>query len=293
MSQLIEKCNEFNKKIYFCFVDYKKAFDSLEHMQIWKALKDQGVADKYIRIIKNIYGNSSAKIKLEYTGRSFKINRGVRQGDPLSPKLFNAVLQSIFLKMNWTDKGFDIGGALLNNLRFADDHTIISDNEIDLKMMLEDLVVESKKVVLSINWKKTKIMTNAATNDLNINNNQVEIVNDFKYLGASLSFEKREDREINKRISSAWKAFWRLKGFFTNEKLAIYHKRSLMNMCVLLVFTYGAATWSLNDHHAHRLEVEQRAMERIMLKVSRIDEIRNEKIRKKIKSVVDHALELK
>lgn len=295
INQLIEKCNEYNKKIFFCFVDYQKAFDTLEHVHIWKALKDQGICDKYIRIVKNIYENSTSKIKLERTGRSFKINRGVRQGDPFSPKLFNAVLQSIFAKMNWKDKGLVVNGVKLNNLRFADDGALIAETAEELNSMLIDLVAESEKTGLLINWKKTKIMSNMTMQEFKVGNNTVEVVKEFKYLGTNIAFEKREDKEVNKRISSAWRAFWSYKRFFTNEKLAIYHKRRLMDMVILPVFTYGAATWSLSDHSIHRLQVEQRAMERIFMKVSLRQKLRNEKIRKKSKiiDVADHAKQLK
>jgi hypothetical protein len=60
---LIEKCNEFNKTIFIAFIDYQKAFDSLEHPYIWKALKDQGIDVNYIRIVKKIYRSAFAKIK--------------------------------------------------------------------------------------------------------------------------------------------------------------------------------------------------------------------------------------
>ncbi|XP_063630347.1 uncharacterized protein LOC134801658 [Cydia splendana] len=93
IKQIIEKSNEYGKKYYLAFIDYSKAFDSLLHSYIWEALKMQNVQNKYIRIISNIYKCITAKIKLETVGEEFKLKKGVRQGDPLSPKLFSATLE--------------------------------------------------------------------------------------------------------------------------------------------------------------------------------------------------------
>ncbi|PZC87283.1 hypothetical protein B5X24_HaOG201519 [Helicoverpa armigera] len=93
VKQIIEKYREYNKNIYMAFIDYSKAFDSISHKAIWKNLEQQGIPTKYINIIKNIYLNCEAKIQLETLGEKFSIKRGARQGDPLSPKLFSAVLE--------------------------------------------------------------------------------------------------------------------------------------------------------------------------------------------------------
>ncbi|CAH2106596.1 unnamed protein product [Euphydryas editha] len=160
IKQLIEKCQQYNGPLYMAFVDYNKAFDSIEHHCIWEALKTQGIHNKYIRLIKNVYSNSTGRIKLETEGEMFPICRGVRQGGPLSPKLFSSVLEEVFKKIEWDHFGIDINVTNLNHLRFADDIVLISDNPENLQTMLRDLAQESKKVGLTMNKTKTKIITN-------------------------------------------------------------------------------------------------------------------------------------
>ncbi|CAG4937562.1 unnamed protein product [Colias eurytheme] len=111
LRQVLQKYNEYNKIYYLGFVDYNKAFDSLEHDYIWEALNIQGIHGKYIRILQNIYSRSTAQVRLESMGDIFPIERGVRQGDPISPKLFSAALEIVFRKLQWDYEGFSINAA--------------------------------------------------------------------------------------------------------------------------------------------------------------------------------------
>lgn len=126
MKQTIEKCQEYGQPLYLAFVDFNKAFDSLEHNHTWQALSNQGVERKYIQLIKNVYSNSSAQVKLEALGEEFPVKRGVRQGDPLSPKIFICVLEEVFKKLDWTDLGINVNGKKLSHLRFADDIVLMA-----------------------------------------------------------------------------------------------------------------------------------------------------------------------
>ena len=96
INQLLEKTNEFNHNLALMFVDYNKTFDSLYHEKIWEALRNQGIPGNAIKILEQIYKNSLARIRLDREGSEFKVERGVRQEDPFSPNLFNAVLEEIF-----------------------------------------------------------------------------------------------------------------------------------------------------------------------------------------------------
>ena len=106
------------------FIDFSKAFDSPFHDKMWSTLATQGVQAEIIALLDVIYKNCTAQIRLDQLGRQFKIKRGVRQGDPLSPNVFNSVLEQAFRKLDWKGRGMEIkarGGDLseyvrLNNL---------------------------------------------------------------------------------------------------------------------------------------------------------------------------------
>jgi hypothetical protein len=102
LSQIIEKAKEYRFNICLGFVDYEKAFDSLDHQSLLNALKNQVSDGKYIRLIKAIYKEPSARIHLESTTtNAFKILKDVRQGDPISPKLFTAAMEDAFRSLDW------------------------------------------------------------------------------------------------------------------------------------------------------------------------------------------------
>jgi hypothetical protein len=137
--QILEKSREYNLELHVAFIDFTKAFDSLEHPSVLEALLKEGLEKKYIRVIAKIYSDNQAKIKLDQEGPAFTLLRGVKQGDPLSPKLFTRLLEQIFRQMDWHNRGIDIDGRKLSNLRFADDIVLFAKSAKELQIMLEQL----------------------------------------------------------------------------------------------------------------------------------------------------------
>ena len=91
-----EKAREFQKNIYFCFIDYAKAFDCVDHNQLWKILKEMGIPDHLICLLRNLYASQEATVRIGHgTTDWFQIGQGVRQGCILSPCLFNLYAEYI------------------------------------------------------------------------------------------------------------------------------------------------------------------------------------------------------
>ena len=99
---IMEKAREFQKNIYFCFLDYAKAFDCVDHNKLWKILKEMGIPDHLTCLLRNLYVDQEATVRIGH-GRTdwFQIRKGVRQGCILSPCLFNLYAEYIMRKLDW------------------------------------------------------------------------------------------------------------------------------------------------------------------------------------------------
>ncbi|CAK1591052.1 unnamed protein product [Parnassius mnemosyne] len=259
IKQIIEKCNEYGIYYYLAYVDYNKAFDSLKHTRIWEALATQGVENKYIRLISNIYKNMKAKIRTERVGDHFPIKRG------------------------WNKYGLNINGIKLNHLRFADDLILISEDPKSLQEMLEELVYESDRVGLSMNTTKTKVMTNHDKVPITVNDTKIEYVEEYIYLGQIISPKDLTTKEINNRVQLAWKRYWSLKEIFKNPQIPLKAKKKIFDSCILPIMTYGCQSWSLTKHNLRKLENCQHSMERSMLNIKLKDKIKLETLRNQTK----------
>ena len=158
---IIEKAREFHKNIYFCFLDYAKAFDYVDHNKLWKILKEMGIPDHLTCLLRNLYAGQEATVRTAHGKTdSFQIGKGVRQDCMLSPCLFNFYAEYIMRNtgLEETQAGIKIAGRHINNLRYADDTTLMAESEEELKSLLMKVKEESEKVGLKRNIQKTKIM---------------------------------------------------------------------------------------------------------------------------------------
>ena len=179
---IIEKAREFQKNINFCFIDYAKAFDYVDHNKLWKILKEMGIPDHLTCLLRNLYAGQEATVT---TGHEitdwFQIGKGVHQCCILSPCLFNLYAEYIMRNagLEEAQAGIKIARRNISNFRYADDTTLMAEIEEELKRLLMKVKEESEKVGLKFNIQKTKIMASGPITSWEIDGETVETVAEF------------------------------------------------------------------------------------------------------------------
>ena len=157
---IIKKAREFEKNIYFCFIDYTKAFDCVDHNKLWKILQQMGIPVHLTCFLRNLYAGQEATVRTRHgTIDWFQIGKAVCQGCILSPCLFNLYAEYIMRNagLEETQAGIKIAGRNINNIRYADDTTLMAESEEELKSLLMKVKEENENVGLKLNIQKTKI----------------------------------------------------------------------------------------------------------------------------------------
>ena len=125
------KKQESSRKTSFCFIDYAKAFDCVDHNKLWKILKEMGIPDHLTCLLRNLYAGQEATVRTGHgTTDWFQIGKGVRQGCILSPCLFNLYAEYIMRNtgLEEAQAGIKIARRNINNLRYADDTTLMAES---------------------------------------------------------------------------------------------------------------------------------------------------------------------
>ena len=151
---IIKKARESQKSIYFCFIDYAKAFDCVDHNQLCKILKEIWIPDDLTCLMRNLYAGQEATVRTGHgTADWFQIGKGVRQGCILSPCLFNLYAEYIMqsARLDEAQAGIKVARRNITNLRYADNTTLMTGSEEELKSLLMKVKEENEE-----NWLKTQ-----------------------------------------------------------------------------------------------------------------------------------------
>ena len=268
--------------LWVATIDFKKAFDTVSHASLWTALAEQGITPNYIQLLTRLYTHQSGQVQTDTTSREFDIQRGTKQGDPLSSLLFNAVSESIFrrLQQKWQRRGCGIHLApppdtALTNLRFADDVLLFATSLPQLKTMIGELAEEARSTGLELHPDKTKILHNVSRRKpqqqpdyVQINNLKVEVLPCSaaqKYLGRKLSFTTPHQIEVENRIAAAWRKFCLLKRELTTNTYPLRDRLRLFHGTVTPTALYACTSWTLTQELENRLRRTQRQMLRMIL----------------------------
>ena len=193
---IINKAREFQENIYFCFLDYAKAFDCVDHNKLWKILKEMGMPDHLTCLLISRYAGQETTVRTGHgTTDWFQIGKGVRQGCILSPCLFNLKAEYIMrnARLEEAQAGIKIAGININNLRYMDDTTLMTESEEELKSLLMKVKEESEKVGL-------KLMAFGPITSWQTDGETMETVTNFIFSGSKITEDHDCSHEIKRQL---------------------------------------------------------------------------------------------
>ena len=300
LRKTMELAVEHDAPLYACFIDLRKAYDSVNRAHLWRILQQYGIPTKIIQLLRDLLYGTEAAVHM-YGSKSdwFGVHTGVRQGCVIAPLLFNVFVDYLArVAMHSIPFGFKIGymihdqlvwprtargvsEMLLQFFLYADDMVLLSDSPSGLRDMLLAFEEITQTWGMHINVDKTKILCVGKnctwpSVPVRIRDQAVGVVDKFTYLGSVVNRSNSLDDEIANRVSKAGAAFWRLntclwkcKHVSLNTKLAVFR------VAVLPCLLYASETWTPLKRHENTLSVFLHRCLRRILGVSRRDRVRN------------------
>lgn len=278
---IVEQSLEWKSPLYINFIDYEKAFDSVDRESLWKLMRHYGIPEKFISLIRGTY--QDMKCRVAHAGQlsdSFEVKTGVRQGCILSPFLFLLAIDWI-MKTTTAGRRNGIQWTLfdqLEDLDFADDLALLSHNHAQMQDKTTHLETISAGVGLKINKRKTELIkTNTtADNPVMINGEPIKEVESFVYLGSIIDGQGGSDRDVKARIGKARGAFVMLKKIWSSKEISQRTKLRIFNSNVKSVLLYGCETWRTTETMLGKIQIFVNTCLRRILNIRWTDRIRNE-----------------
>ena len=276
--QLMEKHREKQKELHMVFIDLEKAYDRVPRQEVWRCMREKGVPEKYVTIVQNMYEGARTRVKSNVgLTDMIPVGVGLHQGSSLSPYLFAMIMDVLARGIK------DISPWCM---LYADDIVLCGTRSDVVEKKLEEWRRAMEDRGLKINRKKTVYLRfnvdrdlDDGNSDVNIQGKNLERVNTFKYLGATLAENGDLDAEMTHRIQSGWKNWKRISGILCDRRISLRVKGKVYKTVVRPAMMYGAETWAVKKAHEKKLDVAEMRMLRWMSGVTKMDRIRNERIR--------------
>ncbi|VDP39645.1 unnamed protein product [Schistosoma margrebowiei] len=243
---IVEQSIGWNSSLYINFIDYEKAFDSVDRTTLWKLLRHYSVPQKIVNIIQNSYDGLHCKIV--HGGqltKSFEVKTGVRQGRLLSPFLFLLVIDWI-LKTSTSEEKHGIqwtSSMQLDDLDFADDLALLSQTQQQMQQNTISVAAASAAIVLNIHKGKnagedeqcSSSLSSTCTNSTTIDGEDLEDVKTFTYLGSIIDEQGGSDVDVKARMGKARTAYLQLRNIWNSKQLSTNIKVRIFNTNVKTV----------------------------------------------------------
>ena len=230
---------------------------TLDHNELGKVLKEMGIPAYLTFLLRNLYAGQEATVRTGHgTTDWFQIGKGVRQGCILSPCLFNFYAEYIMRNagLEETQAEFKTARRNINNLRYADDSTLMAESEEELKSLLMKVKEESEKVGLKLNIQKTKIMASGPITSWQIDVETVETVSDFIFGGSKITADGDCSHEIKRRLLLGRKVMTNLDSIFKSRDITLPTKVHLVKAMVFPVVIYGCESWTVKKAERRRID---------------------------------------
>lgn len=245
--QIVEKSIEFAKPAFLCFVDLSKAFDNIRVSDVVNVLTERGAGRKLTNIIKDLNTNNKTKVKTPtHISETVPITDGIRQGDSMSPTLFNLIMDKIIGKVKQIKAGYRMGRESHSIICYADDALLMAETEDDLQRLLQTFARAAKDYNLQVSAEKTKCLVSSKHPircKLQLGSHIIEQVMSFNYLGVEVT----SDRQLTKEVVNAANKARRISGalnniIWRNKYLSQEAKTRVYKTAVRPVLTYAVET---------------------------------------------------
>ena len=214
----------------------------------WKILKEMGIPDHLTCLLRNLYAGQEATVRNGHgTTDWFHIGKGVRQGCILSPCLFNLYAEYIMqnARLDEAHAGIKTARRNINNLRYADNSTLMAESEEELKSLLMNMKEESEKVGIKLNIQKTKIMSSSPITSWQIDGETMETVTDFTFGGSKITADGDCSHNIKRRLLLGRKVMTNLESIFKSRDITLPTKVCLVKAMVFPVVMFGCESWTI------------------------------------------------
>lgn len=280
--QIMEKCWEYDRELHQMFIDFKQAFDRICRTKLWSAMQELGFPKKLVNLIRMCMEGAQCKVRIgQQYSEPFEVNNGLKQGDALSPQLFNIALEHIIrrARIEAPTSIFRREGPNLL-LAFADDVDLIGNSRLKMRETFIRFENEAEKMGLQINENKTKYMYTSRRvqnrdrigQNITIGNHNFERVKEFKYLGTTITEDNVGSEEINNRIQAGNRCLYALQDLIRSKELTRLTKINLYITVIRPVVMYGSETWTMTVANEERLRIWERKVLRKIYGPTRDDE---------------------
>jgi hypothetical protein len=275
--------------MHLCFLDLEKAFDKVPHDRLWDCLRRKNIPETLICAIQSFYKTCRNYVRTSNEkSEEFKTNKGVRQGDILSPYLFILLMDDVIKACKERTNKFLAGywkmqPVYISELAFADDVALIAKSEKHLQSNLKTWKEELEKRGMTISSSKTKTMIvsrEEKKHQITLGEQALEQVGKFKYLGATIDQKGGIKEELVTRRAAAGRLFQAInRGFLSKKEISRKTKMAVYRSTYVPVLTYGCESWAMTTTHKSQLQASEMRYLRKVVQVTRKDKVRNQTVR--------------